>query len=331
MSRSQWILSGVLAVQALLLVVTSPWSGDGGAVASRVLLPELESLRPTRLEIHESDERSVVLERRAEDWVLEEAGGYPADTAKVDELLDSLGEIRVRRPVVRSDRYHGALKVEEDDHERRVRIWEDSGDDPRVDLLVGTSPNYRLSHVRRGDEDQVYEARGISAYDLGSDSGAWIEKKFVDVVSDNVTRFELTNAHGTLSLERDGDSWILASALDEELDTAAVNSLIRSVSSLYLREPAGPVGDSGYGFESPAATVEITTQAPEIPDLLKDPEAPVLEPPAPEVVTLVLGSEVPDGDGNRYASKSGFDFAVVLSKYDADKLKDHKPADLYAN
>lgn len=329
MNRSQWILSGVLAVQVLLLIVTAPWSQGGGAEATRVLFPELESFTPTRLEIHESDERSVVLARRGDNWVLEEADGYPADSSKVDDLLDSLGEIRVRRPVVSSDRYHGALKVEEDDHERRLRIWDDSGSDPEIDLLVGTSPNYRLSHVRRGDEDRVYEARGISAYEMGSESGAWIDKKLVDVVADNVTSFTLTNGHGTLSLVRASGTWTLASAADTELDQSAVDSLVRSVSSLYLSEPAGPVDPAVHGFDSPLATVELTTEAPEVPDLLQDGGTPDSDTDAAEIVTVVLGSEVPDGAGKRYASRSGFDFAVVLSKYDADKLNDQTLDDLY--
>jgi hypothetical protein len=271
----------------------------------------------------------VVLERRGEDWVLEEADGYPADTSKVDDLLDSLEEIRVRRPGVSSDRYHGALKVEDDNHERRLRIWGDSGADPEIELLVGTSPNYRLSHVRRGDEDRVYEARGISTYDLGSEPDAWIDKKFVDIVADNVTSFTLTNGHGSFSLVRDGGEWALASAADTELDQSAVDSLVRSVSRLYLSEPAGPVDPIVHGLDIPVVTVELTTEAPGVPDLLQDDETPAAETGASEVVTLALGAEVTDGEGKRYASRSGFDFAVVLSKYDADKLNDHKLDDLY--
>ena len=340
MSRSQWILSGTLVVQAIVLVITAPWSNGTAAQASRVLLPELASFTPSRLEIHESDERSVVLGREGERWVLEGSDGFPADAAKVDKLLESLGEITVRRPVVSSGRYHGALKVTEDNHERRLKIWETPGSEPKLELLVGTSPNYRVSHVRLGGEDEVYEARGISPYDLGSEGRAWIDTGFVNVPFDEVTRFKLTNDHGSIELARDQGRWTLvspAARAGQELDQAAVDSLVRSLTSLSFSDPAGPVSKPDYGLQSPAATVEISYRSggdssatPLALDEAQGAAAPA--PPAVEgtieVLTLQRGGTLGDDTGKRYAARSGFDHAVVLSKYDADKLADEKLADL---
>jgi len=340
MTRSQWILSGILAVQALVLVVSAPWSSGGAAQAPRALLPDLTSLTPSRLEIHENDERSVVLDREGERWVLEDSDGFPADGAKVDKLLDSLEAIKVRRPVVSSSRYHGALKVGEDDHERRLRIWDAAEDDPEVELLVGSSSNYRVSHVRLGGEDEVYEANGISPYDLGSDARAWIDTAFVSVPFDDVTRFKLTNDNGSIEIARDQGRWALVSPAakpGKEIDQSAVDSLVRSLVSLSLSEPAGAASDPAYGLHSPAATVEISYRTGEEPGAAPfevDPAAGA-PPAAPapeatvEVLELRLGSPVGDDTGKRYASRSGFDHAVVLSEYDAEKLSSKKLADLY--
>jgi hypothetical protein len=341
MSRTQWILSGTLAVQAILLAIAAPWSSRSAAQASRVLLPELASFTPSRLEIHENDERSVVLGREGDRWVVEDSDGFPADAAKVDKLLDSLGEITVRRPVVSSNRYHGALKVTEDDHERRLKIWETPDGEPKLELLVGTSPNYRVSHVRLGGEDEVYEARGISPYDLGSEGRAWIDTHFVSVPFDDVTRVKLTNEHGTIELARDQGPWTVvspAASAGKELDQAAVDSFVRSLTSLSLTDPAGPVSKPDYGLQNPAATVEITyrsggdsSAAPlnlEAEPGAAAPAAPAVEGTV-EVLTLELGGALGDDTGKRYASRSGFDHAVVLSKYDADKLVTEKLADLY--
>jgi hypothetical protein len=317
MSRTQWILSGILAVQVLLLIAAAPWSSETGIESARALLPELESFTPARLEIHETDERSVALERRGDTWVLGDEDGFPADRSKVDELLESLEGIEVRRPVVTQSRYHDTFKVAEDDHERRLRIWDDPNDDPEVELFVGTSPNYRVSHVRLGDDDRVYEARGLGAYDLRSDATSWVEQTFVAVPYDDVTRLGLSNEHGRLELMREEGAWKLVAPTgsdEKALDVPAVDSLVRSIASLRLSEPAGAVDAPAYGLDDPTATVEITYRAG--------------EEVAEEVLQLRVGAEVEEGDGKRYASRSGFDHAVVLSKYDADKLTDKKLADL---
>jgi len=317
MSRTQWILAGILAVQVLLLIAAAPWSSDRGMESSRALLPELDSFTPARLEIHETAERTVALERRGDLWVLADEDGFPADTSKVEDLIEDLEEVKVRRPVVTQSRYHDTFKVADDDHERRLRIWKDADGDPEIELFVGTSPNYRVSHVRLGDDDRVYEARGLGAYDLRSDAMSWVRRTLVDVPFEDVTRFELSNEHGSFELAREDGEWKLVSPAGSEsdaLDAAATDSLVRAVASLRLSEPAGPAGTPGYGFDNPAATVRIAHRAGE--------EA------AEEVIEVRVGTDVEDGDGKRYASRSGFDHAVVLSKLDADKLTDKKLADL---
>lgn len=317
MTRTQWILSGILAVQVLLLLAAAPWSTDTAVEGSRALLPEFESFTPARLEIHDSNERSVVLDRRGDAWVLEDEDGFPADSSKVEELLDSLEALEVGRPVVTQSRYHDTFKVADDEHERRLRIWKDPGNDPEVELFVGTSPNYRVSHVRLGEDDRVYEASGLGAYDLRSDALSWVKQTFVDIPFDGVTRLALSNEHGRLELAREEGAWKLvapASSDDQALDTMAVDSLVRSIASLRLSEPAGSIDTVSQGLDDPAATVEITYRAG--------------EEDAEEVVEVRLGAEVEENSGKRYASRSGFDHAVILSKYDADKLVSQKLADL---
>lgn len=317
MTRTQWILAGILAVQVLLLIAAAPWSSETGIESSHPLLPELESFTPARLEIQENDERSVTLDRKGDAWVLPDEDNFPADSSKVDQLLDDLEAIKVRRPVVTQSRYHDTFKVAEDEHERRLRIWKDADDDPEIELFVGTSPNYRVSHVRVGGDDRVYEARGVGAYDLRSTPLSWVNQTFVDVPFDDVTRFTLSNEHGRIELAREEGEWKLVSPAgsgEPSLDTTAVDSLVRSVASLRLSEPAGAIDASAQGFDDPAATVEIAYHTGE--------EA------TEEVVEVRVGAEVGDGDGKRYASRSGFDHAVILSKYEADKLTGKKLADL---
>jgi hypothetical protein len=362
MNRTHWILTALLLVQVLLLVLAgSWWSGEAGTAEARPLLPELESLDAVRLRIDGSDDASVELELNGGAWVLPEKGGFPVNGTKVTKLLSDLADLKVRRPVVTSSRYHDALKVSEDEHERRLEIWDEPDGEPDVELLVGTSPNYRISHARRGDEENVYEVMGLSAFDLNASADAWIEKKLVDLPSDEVIRMNVTNEHGSFSLEKKAGEWSLAESSDgppegKTLSQTEVDSLARAFSSLYMAEPVGTVDADAQGLAEPVATVEIvrgrepepapegggeaddeggaTDQtAPEgetgadadaTADATEEPEMVELES-----VTLEIGGEVDAESGKRYATRSGLPFTVILNKFDAERATDKKLEDLY--
>jgi hypothetical protein len=317
MSRTQWVLGGILAVQVLLLIIAAPWSNEAGLESAHALLPELESFTPARLEIQETDDRSVTLERGDDGWVLADETGFPADGSKVEELLDNLEAIEVRRPVVTQSRYHDTFKVATDDYERRLRIWKDADEDPEVELFVGTSSNYRVSNVRVEGDDRVYEARDLGVYDLRTDPTSWIRRAFVDVPADDITRLVVSNGHGRFEIAREDDRWKVvepAGASDRELDGAAVDALVRSIASLRLSEPAGAADSPAYGLDDPAATVEIAHRT--------------AGETAEEVLEVRVGAEVEGEEGKRYASRSGSDHAVILGKLDAEKLTGEKLADL---
>ena len=332
MNRTQWVLTGLLIVQLLLLLaVGAPFSSGSATVGQKPLLPVLDSVTATRIQITQStedDDKSVVLQRKEEGWTLADRAGYPADASQVDRLLEDLKSINVRRPVVSSGRYHEALEVTADKHQRRLRLWEDASDDPDIDLFVGSSPNYQISHVRLAGDDRVYEVRGLNPYDLRTDPIAWVNKKFLDIAFDDVTAVKLTNGHGEFALERHDGAWRLASPpAGETLDQSKIDSFVRSVASLWLSEPAGPASDAAYGLADPAATVEIT-YGPGGEGVDSDTGGEAFAGPV-QVETLVIGGPAEQDSSQRYATRSGFDYAVILSKYDAEKALDKKLADLY--
>jgi hypothetical protein len=356
MNRTQWILSGVLLLQLLLLVVVkAPFSGESDGASVRPLLPELESFSAARLRIEDAEAQAVELELTGDAWTLPEAGHFPVDGTKVAKLLADLEDLKVRRPVVSSGRYHEALKVSEGEHERRVQLWEDPADDPEIDLFVGTSPNYRISHARVAGDDRVYEVMGLSAWDLRADAASWIEKKLVDIPADEVIRLNVSNEHGSFSLEKKQGEWLLASASTpapegKTLSQTEVDSLARAFASVFLADPVGAVDDASHGFTAPAATVEIVRGREEEPVTEEEAveaeagetEAPaegaaeeaIDEPAAPRMVelatiTLTIGGEVDAESGKRYATRTDFSYTVTLSKFDAERATGKKLEDLY--
>lgn len=328
MRRTQLVLGGLLLVQAvLILLLRSPMSRAVGGAEARPLLPALTGISPIRLELQGPDQEKVTLLSKGGRWTVEEAGGFPADAQKVSKLLDDLRGLKVRNPVVSSSRYHSTFKVKEDQPEARIRIWDDAAGEPKADLMLGTSPNYRTTHVRRAGEDPIYEVRGLATYDIRADRGTWIEKKLVDVPEAALVGLSLTNAKGSFELEKQDGAWVVRSPENlkgRKLDQEKVAALIRSATPLRLADAAGALDEQAQGLASPAATLKLRwTPAPAAAEA-GEPAAPA----APQELVLRVGGKVEGKDDQRYVTASGFDYAGTIWDSSVEKLLSEQVADL---
>jgi hypothetical protein len=324
MSRTQLYLVGLLIVQVLLiLLVRSPFSKASAGVEARALLPVLEAITPNRLEILGPDDESIRLAREGESWRVESLDGFPADDEKVEELLSNLADLRVRRPVVSSGRYHETFKVADDVYERRIRLWAVAGSDAEVDLFIGSSPNFRTSHVRRAGEDAVYEVRGLSSYDVRPASSGWIERELVQTDETRVVGFTLSNESGSFELVREDGIWKHSlPERDDTLDQGKVEAFVRTVSSVRLDDAVGPVDSAAHGFTSPAATLVLRWS-----DTLEevDGEGAVRE------LTLTIGQQLPDNESRRYITRDGFEFTGTVWESSVRRLLEETLDDLLAS
>lgn len=331
MSRTQKILAGVFLVQALLILLTrGPLAEPMGALESRPLLPTLESFTPSKLEIQGPEEKHVTLVRRGDTWGLEQAAGYPADKKKIDDLLSTLKGLQVRRAVVTSSRYHTALKVTEKAHERRVRLWDDPEGDPRVGLYLGSSPNYRITHVRAEGDDRVYEVAGLGVYDVRQDVNAWIQTHFVDVNSDSVWGFRVENSYGWFEVEKNEDgTWQVSGPRrlrGRKLEASKVDSFVRSAASVWVTGPGGALDKNAQGFDRPAATVVLRLSGPQ--SATSEKEQGVAGTAERQEITFWVGKPVEEDEGRRYIARAGFSFAAIISNSTVEKFLDQKLVDL---
>ena len=321
MNKAHKLLGGLLLAQvALILLVRSPFSGASTGSELRPLLPALEAVTPSRMVLEGADDASVTLTRQEEDWVLEDLDGFPVDGTKVADLLDKLRGLQIRTAVVSGSRYHGSFKVAEDEFEGRVRIWDDPASEPTVDLILGTSPNYRLMNVRRADETPVYEVRDLATYDVRAEPGSWAVKGLVDVEEDDVVSIEIVNAAGSFRLEKVDGGWTVAAPTAQAsavLDDGKVDSLVRSAASLRLADPLGSSESHGPSAGDAVATVTLHWSRPavEAAESATDDEAAAVAPPAPAEsgqVVVYIGDKLPDKDTHRAITREGFGFSGTI-------------------
>ena len=309
MKRSQLVLLGLLAVQLLAIVLSRGlFARPAGESQAGPLRPALQSVSAARVEIDGSDGKAVTLIRDGAQWKIEQAAGFPADTHKVATLLRQLTGLEVSRPVVRSGRYHTALEVSDQKHQRRVRIAGEARGKPIAGVYLGTSPNYRITHVRREGDDRVYEASGIGVFDVPEEPSGWITPRLLDVEADQVVGVRVENAKGRFEAEKGADgAWKLAGAYGAAaaLDATKVNDLVRIAATLQITDPAGKLDATAQGLASPAATVTLRT--------------------ASGAEAFVVGGKA--SDGKRYIARPGADLAAMTLEGSVEKFVSGKAAD----
>jgi len=328
MSRNQLALAALLVLQILLILVfRSPFAG-ASAVEARPLLPTLEALTPIRIELGGSAEEPITIEKTGDEWNVRGLGGFPADSNKIERLFDDLEHVTVRRPVVSSSRYHEGFGVAESDYEGRVRIWSAGDGDPEIDLIVGNSANQRIVHLRLAGEDEVFEARGLSPYDVHSATTNWVRKELLDVAQSQVVGIRITNGTGTFELAREAGTWKIVAPADSTelaLDSLKVDELVREATSLRIADAVGPRDADAHGLAEPAA-IAVVRWSPDAADA-----AAGQSPADTRETTIEIGKQFPDNESKRYIGRSGFDYTGAIWESSIRKILEGDLDDLTAS
>jgi hypothetical protein len=340
-TRTHLALIALLVVQGLLIAAFN-WPGTGrrAVTETRTWLTELEPEKVERIVIEDDQDQQLELARDEGGWVLTDRDGYPADGAKVQDLLDQLAEIKVRAPVVQKEKFHESLGVTGEGFRHHVTLWGADVDAPMTELFVGTSPQYQIHHARRGGDDAVYEITGLSAADLRAEPGDWAETTLVDVSPDRVVRFTVSNEHGELAFERGEEGgWRLAGPGDGagvKLDQDAVGGLVSDAVGLDAAKPVGVVDEAAQGFDPPAARVELLVERPasdgaevggedraeaDVEDVGEDERTGETRQ---ETVVIRVGAEHESETSQRYVTASSSSFAATVWSSSVQDLMDAK-------
>ena len=121
-----------------------------------------------------NDEGTVNLVKPGDAWQLPE--GLPADSSKVEGVLDKLSAASGGWPVGSQASTAERFEVADDNHQRHVTLM--AGDNTLADFYLGTSPGYRKAHARHADDDDIY-AITFSNYEAGVKESDWLDKSLL--------------------------------------------------------------------------------------------------------------------------------------------------------
>ena len=296
--RGLTVLAAVLVVQIAILVLTRL---PGREEAPEPLLAGLAVDAATRIEIDDGVDGRVVMAREEAGWVLGEAGGYPADGTRIDDLLDRLAAARRDRLVAQTEAGRRELRVMPDAFERRLRI------DAYL-LYVGTTAGSGGAHVRVDGEDEVWSVDGLAPWQVSVDQSSWVDPVYLRVESDRVAAFELVNAAGSFRFEFSDGSWTTPDLGDgETVDQERLSAFVDRVSTLRMRRPLGTEPPDEYGLAERAAVVRLALS----PD--EDGDAGTVE-------LLILAGT--DDDGDYVVKSSDSEYYVEVSSFALADLVD---------
>ena len=198
-------LGFALAVQVVL--IGALLAARSGAVTEPAPFLRFEAASIDALTVS-NDEGSVSLAKTDDAWQLPQ--GLPADSSKIDRVLDKLADASGGWPVGSKGSTAERFEVAEDNHQRRVTLK--SGDEIQADFYLGTSPGYRKAHARHADEDDIY-AITFSNYEAGVEAADWLDKSLLRPEGaltgvERIDGFALTK----------GDDGVWAAADNTELD-----------------------------------------------------------------------------------------------------------------
>ncbi len=257
MTKQNKLLAGLLALQAVVLIVVFWPSSSGSGVGK--LFPGLEEVKVTGVTITDPEGRSIRLTRSPFGCVLPDADDYPCLKGKLPAFLNRVAAITTASQVAETKGSHKRLKVADDEFERIIELETAGG--ARHKLYLGTSPRARSGHVRADGQDQVYLATGLSASDASVQATAWVDPVYFSVPEDKIAVLTQENSKGRLQLKKEeGGDWTLQGEdPGGTLDQAKAKALVTNLGSLRLLRPLGKEELGSYGLKEPTAVVTIQT------------------------------------------------------------------------
>lgn len=301
------VLGALLAVQALLAVILWQTGGRAPGQASHSLFGVEESAI-TALEItgkpaaDGKTAESIKLVKNGSDWVVASAGNYPAKKDKVEEVVKKLAAIKVKNPVATQAANHNALRVGKDTYGKEVVLT--AGGETKK-FVVGTGSGTSIN-VRFADNNDVWQGRGITEYQVSNTARSYVETQYVKADTDKVNALVVTNEKGTLTFRKDGGKWALEQLpAGAELDESKVTGFISSVVRLNLDRPIGKDVKPEMGLD---AGVKVQIEATEE------------EKPVSLAYTIGAQAGSTDADGFYVKSKDN-EFVVVATKWATESAR----------
>jgi hypothetical protein len=244
-------------------------SAAGAAALGQALLKNFKAADVAAISIREPG-GAITLERRAEQWVIAERAGFPADVDKVRDLVLKALELKVGQSDPIGDQDRARLKLDDTGTQLEFRAADGK---PLARFAIGAKffkrePENAARAIGDGryvmlpdDTKMVYVVADPLAL-ASAKSADWISRS--GFAAEKVKAMEVQLAGGERwKIERPGDNaaWKLSPLrAGEKVDVIRANSASYSLNSVELADVAAPgAKPDDTGLDTPIATIVAVT------------------------------------------------------------------------
>lgn len=238
-------LAGLFGIQVVVAVVLFNVQNRQPAASDEPLLAfnkaTLDAIEIT------AGEENIALRKKGTQWQIDD--DLPVVQTRVDDLLKEIEALRGGWAVAKTDEAAKRFEVAEEKFKRKIRLL--SGDKEVGALLMGTSPAFRQSHVRKPGDANIYAVK-LSEFSLATDKDSWIDMQLMRPEGDIVAV-----QSGGRKVEKVAGHWpantptVNTDAAAESSDGASVENAQASVET---DQPQATTANTAPAFDSAAFT-----------------------------------------------------------------------------
>jgi hypothetical protein len=222
-SRPVTTLLLVLLIQCGI-VATVYWPQQAAVQASRQqpLLPSGPDIID-EIRIGDQYDNEATLTKVGGLWILPELENLPADSSKIDKLLERISTPDNGWPIAQSVVARQRFQVADYHYQRRLGFLAEG--EQLATIYLGTSPGYRKVHARSKGRDDIYSI-AFNVFDAPAVSGAWLEPRLLQI------RTPLSIIADSYSLNRDSGDWLSGAGLAP--DARELEALLAALRSMQV-------------------------------------------------------------------------------------------------
>ena len=313
--KSLFVLLVFQLFLAAILIFTGQYRGEGDA-SGLIINQSADNI----VEIVIADETSEVkLLRSDSGWLVVNEADFPADSAKVTRLLESIEAIssQATNIVAVTKPARTRFRVDIEDFNKRIRFIDVDG--ISEEIFLGNSPGLDLTHIRKSDEDAIHVAK-FPTYQASSSSSSWLDKAILKINSEEIVYIGIGEIVLKLSKETENNA-----LLDDELSQSTFQQSLTARTGKWMASKEA-------GLDRPLSQDAVKELSKQIEGLrfteLVDAAEVNLE--AADVLVLLLQLE--DGEETKYSIRksanedsyyliaSGWDQVFSIGSYTAERL-----------
>ncbi len=203
MSDKKLVTLGIVAAVMLVLAVVQSKISNGPAQVSQGVAPLVQGLDPDLIAaIHIKGEDEVNLERKGTGFVVTDKFGYPAQTKRVNDLIQKVLDIQTVEHMTDNPANFADLGVDPNSA-RAVVEFRDKDRGVMTGVVISESKNGK-TYVRQPNSNDVYEAQSTPW--LQTKAMDYLEQRITDIEQKDIAKVTLTAADGSYSITSEPNS-----------------------------------------------------------------------------------------------------------------------------